>query len=251
MTIAGHLAELRKRLLICAVAFLGFAVLSFLFIQPFVNVLLRLSTQFQFVYLSPSELMTSYLRLALVLGLVFASPVILWQVWAFISPGLTQTERRSVLTAIGAGFAFFLIGTVFCYFVVLPMTLDFLYNFNTSTDITANISFENYMTFVLGMLVVFGVVFEMPVLSYLLARLGVLKSSLLKKGRKAAIVLVFIVAAIITPPDVVSQVITALPMLLLYELSIYVCAIAQKLRGDEEEEEPDESDEESTEPGQG
>ena len=230
MTVAGHLRELRRRLLVSVAAVLGFSVLAFIFIQRFVDLMLRLSAQFHFVYLSPAELVTAYLKLSVVLGLVFASPVILWQVWAFVRPGLTAGEQRSARTALIAGFGFFLLGALFCYAVVLPMTLQFFYSFNASKAITASISFDSYMTFVLGMLVVFGAVFEMPVLSYLLGRLGLVRSEWLRKGRKYAILLIFIVAAIITPPDVVSQVMTAIPMLALYELSVFVCRQAEKRR---------------------
>lgn len=228
MTVAGHLQELRKRLVISVGALLGFSVLSFVFIQKFVDLMLRLSKDFNFVYLSPAELVTSYLRLAVVLGLVFASPVILWQIWAFVSPGLTRDERRSAVTAVLAGFGFFLLGALFCYLIVLPMTLQFFYGFNASKDIMASISFQNYMSFILSMLVVFGIVFEMPVLGFLLARLGFVKSAWLQKGRKYAILLIFLCAAIITPPDVVSQVMTAIPMIGLYELTIYVTRLAEK-----------------------
>lgn len=230
MTVAGHLRELRKRLLISLAVLLGFSVIAFVFIQKFVDAMLRLSAQFHFVYLTPAELVTSYLKLSVVLGLVFASPVILWQLWAFVSPGLTMGERRGARTALVAGFVFFLLGALFCYAAVLPMTLQFFYGFNASKDITATISFDSYMTFVLGMLLVFGVVFEMPVLSYLLGRLGLARAEWLKKGRKYAILLIFIVAAIITPPDVVSQIMTAIPMLALYELSVFVCQQAEKRR---------------------
>ena len=234
MTVAGHLRELRRRIVWMAVAFVAASVICFLFIERFVAVVLALSPDFSFVYLSPSELVTSYMKLALILGLVFSSPVILWQVWAFVQPGLTRAESRSALAAIVGGFVFFLLGAAFCFFVALPVTLRFFYNFNGSRDITASISFNNYMSFVLGMLVAFGLVFEMPVLSYLLARLGFLRPEWLVKGRKFAVLIVFIVAAIITPPDVVSQIMTAVPMLALYEVSILVSRAAAKKRPAEE-----------------
>lgn len=248
MTVAGHLTELRRRLFWSVLAFAALSVVSFIFIQRFVDLAIGLSPEFDFVYLSPSELVTSYMKLALVLGLVFSSPFILWQIWAFIQPGLTEEEGRSALSAVAAGFVFFLIGAVFCFTVILPITLQFFYNFNNSKDITAAISFNSYMSFILGMLVAFGVVFEMPVLSFLLARLGLLKPSLLVAGRKYAILLVFILAAIITPPDVISQIMTAIPMIGLYELSIAVSraayrrheAAAEDGTGEKEEDEEDE-----------
>ena len=230
MTLTGHLSELRRRLFWCILVFAALSVVSFIFIQRFVDVAIGLSPDFDFVYLSPSELVTSYMKLALVLGLVFSSPFILWQIWAFVSPGLTQEEGRSVRAAVTAGFVFFLIGAVFCFVVILPITLQFFYNFNGSKDITANISFGSYMSFILGMLVAFGAVFEMPVLSFLLARLGVLDPKLLVKGRKFAVLIIFTLAAIITPPDVVSQIMTAVPMIGLYELSIAVSRAARRRR---------------------
>lgn len=244
MTVTGHLAELRSRVFKGVLTFLVLSVLCFVFIQRFVDAVLALSPSFSFVYLSPSELLTSYMKLSLILGLVFASPVILWEIWAFVRPGLTGREARSVRTAVVAGFLFFLVGMAFCYLLILPLTLDFLYRFNGSVDITANISFSYYMNFILGMLVAFGAVFEMPVLSYLLSRLGILKPAVLIKARKYAVLAVFLVAAVITPPDVLSQVMTAIPMLGLYELSILVSRRAAARReADPEEDDEDEEDE--------
>lgn len=245
MTVTGHLRELRSRLFRSVLAFVVLSVICFVFIQRFVDAVLALSPEFSFVYLSPSELLTSYMKLSLILGLAFASPVILWEVWCFVRPGLTKREKGSVRTAVFAGFGFFLLGMAFCYFLILPLTLQFLYDFNGSLDIAANISFSYYMNFILGMLVAFGAVFEMPVLSYLLSRLGVLKPEVLAKARKYAILAVFLIAAIITPPDVLSQIMTAIPMLGLYELSIFVSRIAVKKRAAEGDEDEDEDEDEA------
>lgn len=235
MSVGGHLRELRRRLFVSVGAMAAFSILAFLFIQKFVDLMLRLSPQFSFVYLTPSELVTAYLKLSVILGLVFASPIILWQVWAFVRPGLTGAERHSGLVALVAGFGFFLLGALFCYAVMLPMTLNFLYGFNEGTAIEASVSFDSYMSFVLGMMVAFGAVFEMPVLSYLLGRFGVIKAAWLRKGRKYAILVIFIIAAVITPPDAVSQIVTAVPMMGLYEISVFVCARAEKHRREPEE----------------
>ena len=232
------------RLFWSVLVFVVLSVLCFVFIQRFVDAALALSSGFDFVYLSPSELLTSYMKLSLVLGLVLSSPFILWQIWAFVQPGLTKREASSARSAIISGFVFFLLGVAFCYLLILPLTLQFLYSFNGSKDISASISFNNYMNFILGMLVAFGVVFEMPVLSFLLSRLGFLPPKILVKGRKFAILVIFLLAAIITPPDVLSQLMTAIPMLGLYELSIAVSRAAYKKRGeDDEDEEADEDDE--------
>lgn len=235
MSVGAHLRELRRRLFLSVGAVAAFTILAFLFIQKFVDLMLRLSPQFSFVYLTPSELVGAYMKLSVILGVVFASPVLLWQVWAFVRPGLTGSERRSGLTALTAGFGFFLLGAFFCYAVMLPMTLNFLYGFNEGTSIEASVSFDSYMSFVLGMLVAFGVVFEMPVLSFMLGRFGVIHAKWLRTGRKYAILIIFIIAAVITPPDIVSQIVTAFPMMGLYEISVFVCARAEKHRAEPEE----------------
>lgn len=248
MTVTGHLKELRSRVFKCVLAFIALSVVCFAFIQRFVDAALALSPSFSFVYLSPSELLTSYMKLALILGLVFSSPVILWEIWAFVRPGLTQREAGSARSAVVAGFVFFLIGMAFCWALILPLTLEFLYSFNGSVDIAANISFSYYMNFILGMLVAFGAVFEMPVLSYLLSRLGILKPQALVKARKYAVLAVFLIAAIITPPDVLSQIMTAIPMLALYELSILVSrAAAKRAKGDDPDDDDEEDDEDEDE----
>lgn len=236
MTVAGHLTELRRRLFVSVLAFVAMSVVCFIFIQRFVDASIALSpTEFSFVYLSPPELVTSYMQLALVLGLVFSSPIILWQIWGFVQPGLTEREQSAARSALAAGFVCFIVGMAFCFFFILPITLQFFDDFNASKNITASISFHNYMSFVLGMLTAFGAVFEMPVLSYLLSRLGLLKPKVLTAARKYAIVLVFVLAAVITPPDVVSQFMAALPMLGLYEMSIAVSRAAVKKRRETED----------------
>lgn len=245
MTVAGHLRELRRRLFLSVLMFVLLSVVCFVFIQYFVDAALSLSDGFSFVYLSPAELLTSYMKLSLVLGLVLSAPFILWQIWAFVQPGLTEKEATSARSALVAGFVFFLLGVAFCYFLILPLTLQFLYNFNGSLEIAASISFDNYMSFILKMLVAFGVVFEMPVLCYLLSRLGILKPAVLVKARKYAILVIFFVAAVITPPDVLSQIMTAIPMLGLYELSIIVSRAAAKRHKAQDEDEDEEDEDEA------
>jgi len=185
MSLAGHLRELRRRLFWAVLVFAALSVVCFLFIERFVDLALAISPGFDFVYLAPSELVTSYMKLALALGLVFSLPFILWQLWAFVQPGLTEREEWAARPALIAGVIFFILGVVFCYFIVLPMTLRFFYNFNGSQEIQASISFNTYLNFLLGMLAAFGLVFEMPPVSFILARLGILKPALLVKGRKS------------------------------------------------------------------
>lgn len=222
MTVMGHLREIRTRLVRVALVYVVLVVLCFLFIDSVSEALLRLGSGFNFVYTAPAELVTSYVKLTLVCALVLASPFVLYQIWGFVAPALTVREKRLGFLGLLGGLVFFLLGAVFAYFVAIPFMLEFFVNFNNSELITPMISYDNYLNFVLVTAVSFGVVFEMPVLSLLLSQFGILKPQFLRKFRKYALLIMAIVAAIITPPDVVSQVAILVPMMLLYELSVLI-----------------------------
>lgn len=244
MPIMAHLGEIRKRLVSIALVYLLLAVACFIVVEYFVEALLNLGDQLSFVYLSPGELVSGYFRLALIMALVLASPFILYQIWGFLRPALKAKEKRACLFGLCGGLIFFLLGAIFAYFVAIPFMLDFFARFG-SLEISASISFEKYMNFLISTLVCFGLVFELPVLSFLLSQLGILKPDFLAKVRKYAILVIFIIAAIITPPDVVSQVMIALPMLLLYELSIWVSkAVCRRKEEKAKREEAGEDDDE-------
>ena len=225
MSLFGHLGEFRKRLgRVAGVLVLAFVV-SYLFIEPVVTALVKLGSGFEFIYTSPTELLTSYIKVSLIMALVLSSPVIIYQIWAFVSPGLKSNEKRVGFGALVGGLGFFILGALFAYFVVIPFTLNFLLNFDSVGLIDPLISFSNYVSFLVSTMLAMGLVFEMPVLTVLLTMLGILKPKFLVKSRKYAILLIFIIAAIITPPDVISQVTVAVPMLLLYELSLVLCRL--------------------------
>ncbi len=230
MTLTGHLSELRNRIAVGIAVFMVAFVVCFTFIRTIADYMLNLglASGFHFVYLNPSELLTSYLKLSLIVALVVAAPVILFEVWLFIAPALEDRERKSSRIALVVGFVFFAVGVVFAYMVALPFMVQFLVNFNTSTFIASSISVENYLNFVVSIVMTFGLIFEMPILALLLSVIGILKPDFMRKIRKYAILLIFIIAAIITPPDVVSQVMIAVPMLFLYELSILISAVVAK-----------------------
>lgn len=228
MGLTDHLGELRSRIIIVAVAFGVFTIGSFIFVDPIVTAMMGRSKGFSFVYLSPAELVTSYVKLAVIMGIVLSSPVILYQIWGFLKPGLHVNEKRAGFGALLGGMVFFVLGAVFAYFVAIPFTLDFFLNFDTTGMISPMISFENYMSYIINTMLAFGAVFEMPVLTLLLSQLGILKPAAMVKFRKYAILLIFIVAAVITPPDVFSQVMVAVPMILLFEISVGVCRVIMK-----------------------
>ena len=227
LTLIEHLAELRKRVILSALALFTATVICYLYVEPVVRDMLRVTEKYEFVYLSPSELFLSYIKLSFIAGAAIAAPIILLQLWMFIVPALKKSEKRYIFLSLISGTLLFILGVIFCYKVVVPFTLEFFAKMNIE-EIKPMISFQSYLSFITSMLLCFGVVFELPVLMMLLASFGLLKSSFLKKNGKYAILIIFIVAAIITPPDVISQILIAGPMLLLYELGYLLTKAIEK-----------------------
>ncbi len=227
MTLVDHLAELRHRLVIIFVSNLGLAMVLFQFADKMMAYLLALNPGFTFIFVEPQELFMVYIQLALLLSVIICSPLTIYQLWAFISKGLYARERFYGICSLVAGVGFFALGVVFCYKIALPFTLRFFVTI-TIDAISPMISIQSFASFCNTMLAAFGLVFEMPVLSFLFTKLGVITAQGLRKKQGLLILIIFILAAIITPPDVVSQVCLGVPMVLLLQISIAVSAFAQK-----------------------
>lgn len=235
-SVVGHLTELRSRLFVVVIAFVVLSIVGFTFIRSIADDILAMGTAagFNFVYIAPSEVLVADFKVSLIAALIVDLPLILFEIWLFAAPALTKREKLVVSLCLVGGFSLFVVGCVFCYLVAMPMMVQFLSAYNTSTLISSSISFQNYMDFVVGMVLTFGIVFEMPILAALLSQFGILKPKFMIKIRKYAILVIFIVAAIITPPDVVSQIMVGIPMIGLYELSILVCRITYRQKKEKE-----------------
>ena len=224
MSLSGHLKELRNRILVCVVLLVVVFGVCLSIAPQLVTLLTDMGKRFNYVYvyIAPQELFLVYMNLALVGALVVCFPVLAYQVYAFCSPGLTGKERGYISGSLIAGGLCFLMGVAFAYFISLPFMLRFLiqFTFTGEVDVTASISIQQYVSFLLTVFVIFGLVFELPVVSVLLTGLGLVRAEWLVKGRKLMIVVIFVLAAIITPPDIVSQIMVAIPMIALYEISI-------------------------------
>ncbi len=221
MGVVDHIREFRNRLFIVIIAFVAALLLCFSYAAPLVDILKVPSGDlYSFVYIAPSEVLMQYVKVALIGGLALSSPVILYEILAFASPGLKTSEKSFVMGVLLLGLAFFILGVLFSYYVMVPFMLKFFADINANTDISAQISLKEYLSFVIKTLGMMGIVFEIPVVTILLTQLGFLKPEWLRKSRRVMIVIIFIIAAIITPPDVVSQCMTAIPMLILFEISI-------------------------------
>lgn len=221
MSYLGHLAELRKRLFRSVAVLIVTSAGAFYWVEIFADFLLVPAGNLDFIYLSPPDLFMTYVKLSLSVGLVISLPVILFEIWMFISPALTKVEKRSIFFSLCAGSLLFLIGASFAYYIIIPFTIKFFLGYE-SARITPMLSITEYFRFLFNLGLSFGAAFELPILSGLLGALGILKAEILIKARRIAILLIFIAAAIITPPDIISQVLLALPMLGLYEISILI-----------------------------
>ena len=248
MSLSGHLRELRNRVAVCVVVLvLGFfGCLSIA--GKLVTMLTDLGTayHYNYVYIAPQELLLVYFNLALIGAVVITFPVLAYEAYAFASPGLSRRERTSIALALLAGTLFFVIGVAFARFISVPFMLRFLIGFTTEVEVSASISIQEYVGFLMTVFVIFGAVFELPVISVLLTSLGALRAEWLMKGRRVMIVLIFLLAAIITPPDIVSQIMVAVPMIGLYELSILLSRLvmkAKKKKADTDEDEDEDEDE--------
>jgi sec-independent protein translocase protein TatC len=195
------------------------------------------ATEFKFI-IQNTEVggqFSMYLWTLITAGFILAFPYILWQVWKFISPALYENERKHAGSFIIVSSLLFFIGVLFGYFVVLPLSINFFATFNVSKSIVNQFTVDSYVSMVKTSLVGSGLVFEMPIIIYFLAKLGLVTPEFLRKYRKFAIVINLTVAAIVTPPDIPSQIIVSIPLLALYEVSILIAAIVAKKRKTDEQ----------------
>ena len=229
MPLFQHLEELRTRLLICCLAVgIGFVGCYFfssrifeILMRPWINAMPP-GQPAKLIYTAPHEAFFVYMKVSFIAGTLLAAPVILWQVWKFVAPGLYENEKRYMLPVILSSSLCFISGVLFGYFVVIPVAFKFFASFS-SEYITPMLRTTEYLAFANKMLLCFGIAFQLPVFAFFLAKMGVLSADYLKRKRKWAIVLVFVAAAVLTPsPDIVSQLLMAMPLLVLYEASVWI-----------------------------
>ncbi|HSA59011.1 MAG TPA: twin-arginine translocase subunit TatC [bacterium] len=234
LTLVQHLIELRKRL-IYALLSLGVGTLACLYFSKEIFSFLQkpllavMPAGSGFIATSPLEAFITYLQVALLAGTFLSSPLVLYQFWAFIAPGLHQKEKT-----LGAGFVlfstfFFLGGALFGYYGIFPVGFRFFVSALEGTGIQFLPQMKDYLGFISRMLLTFGLVFEMPLVIVLLARAGIVRREMLTKARRYVLVAMFLIAGILTPgPDVLSQVLLAVPLLLLYELSVLAVRVMER-----------------------
>jgi sec-independent protein translocase protein TatC len=224
-----HLEELRHRLIVSLAGIgLGFAV-SYGFSQQ-ILLLLQRPMPARLVFIAPTEAFFVNIKVAFYAGLFLSVPLILFEVWKFVAPGLYEHERRYSFPFLIISTILFLVGALFAYVVMLPIVLHFLIAQGGETW-KPNITLSNYLSFCMRLILAAGLIFQFPVLMYFLAKVGVVTPEFLVKNRKYAVLAAFIIAAVLTPPDVFSQVLLAVPLYLLFEASIFVAKRVASGRG--------------------
>ncbi|OGP73598.1 MAG: twin arginine-targeting protein translocase TatC [Deltaproteobacteria bacterium RBG_16_49_23] len=232
LPLTSHLQELRKRLVLTFIAVGAGFILCYTFSQNLFDILSRpllkmMPPGSSLIFTSVAEAFFTYMKVAFIAGIILVSPFVLYQVWAFVAPGLYRHERRHVIPFVAAGSLFFALGILFAYYVAIPVGFKFLLGYATDF-IKPMPSMKEYLSFSIKFILAFGLVFEFPVVLVLLARIGVVDAKMLARHRKYAILLIFIFAAVMTPPDVISQLLMAIPLMGLYELSILLSKIFGK-----------------------
>ena len=236
-----HIADLRKRLTISTITVVVMFFACFSFYEPILEWMMApvkhaLPVGTSMIAVEIQETFFTALKVAFFGGFIISLPVIFWQLWLFLAPGLYDHEKKLVVPFVFFATLMFLLGASFAYYIVVPIGFDFLIAFGNSV-VSVLPSIGKYVGFFTKLMIGFGIAFELPVITFFLAKIGLVNDQMLKDFFRYAVVLIFIISAILTPPDVISQVLMAAPLLILYGVSIYIAKVFNPAQKEEEEEE--------------
>lgn len=245
LSITEHLGEFRKRIFISLGAVIVafgvcfyfseyiFSVLTlplhstikFSLKDPFITFVTTEKAGLNLVFLAPAEALWMHFKISFISGFIVSSPIIFYEIWKFISPGLLMKEKKYVFPFVAVTTLLFLIGALFCFIIVLPFAMNFLLTYKTA-NIKPMLSVGKYIDFCLKFILAFGTIFELPVVLVFLTKMGIVSTEFLAKNRKYAVLIAFVLAALLTPtPDVFNQTLMAVPIILLYETGIWASRI--------------------------
>ncbi len=231
MSFLDHIEELRWRIIYSLIGILVFTIIAWIFIDPIIEVVLlkpARDANASLQNLRPFGQLFLYVQVAIIVGIVVSLPNIFYQLWKFIAPALKKREQKYIIWIVFFSTFCFLAGIAFAYFVMLPLTMKFAAQFGTA-EIANEFAIDEYMSIIISVMLAAGLVFELPMISFFLSKLGILTPKFMRKYRRHAIVIILVLAAFLTPgADPVSQVILAVPLVLLYEISIFISKISSK-----------------------
>lgn len=230
MTVLEHLSELRQRLVLAGGAFLVAVVFAFSRADLIREIIARPVGGINFIYISPPEAFAASLRLSLIAGAVLTFPVLLYQGLAFLLPALYRQEKKLFLGAVAGACILFISGSLFTYYVFIPFIWNFFLKFS-SEQLQPYINISDYVTFTCSLTITFGLVFQIPLLAWILARMELITARILQGHWKYALLAILAVSAVITPPDIFSQLLMAVPLIMLYELAVFIVFVTGRKRG--------------------
>ena len=241
----GHLAELRSRLIKIFIYIFGFFIICYFFseniysflLEPYANAVKDDEVNRRMIFTALHETFITYLKVAFFTSVFISSPIIFTQIWKFVAPGLYKNEKKAFLPYLIATPTLFLLGGMLVYYLIMPLAIKFFLSFETSSNIgklpiQLEAKVNEYLSLIMRLIFAFGISFQLPVLLSLLARVGFVDSNYLKKKRKYVVVIIFAIAAILTPPDPITQIGLGIPLLILYELSIFSVMLIEKSKKD-------------------
>jgi sec-independent protein translocase protein TatC len=225
----SHLEELRERLIKSFIAVGAGCVIGYIFKEELFNIFLRplkdlLPEGEGLIFTGLPEMFFTYLKTAFIAGILFASPVVFYQMWMFIAPGLYQHEKRYIIPFIFFSTILFVGGAFFGYFIVFPMGFKFFLGYSNEY-LQALPSVKKYFSLSYKLLLAFGIVFQLPLLIFFMSKMGLVTVDFLRKRRPFAVLMAFIIGAVLTPPDIISQIMMAIPLIVLYEIGILVAMV--------------------------
>ncbi|MEW9503268.1 twin-arginine translocase subunit TatC [Jeotgalibacillus marinus] len=230
MSVHDHINEIRKRLIIVVVFFLFAIVIGFFLAEPLMK-FLQSSDEVQQITLNAFKVtdpVKIYFQITLFVAFIMTAPLILYQLWSFVSPGLHEKERRVTLSYIPVSAILFLLGLSFAYFILFPFVFRFMFNVSEKLEIVPVIGINEFFEFLFQMTIPFGFLFQLPVIMLFVTRLGIVTPMFLSKIRKYSYFVLFVVAAFVTPPELFSHLLVTVPLLALYEISLWIAKIGYR-----------------------
>jgi len=227
MTVLEHLGELRLRILISAATFIAAAIFCFTRVDYLRYLLVKPGGGMKLFFFSPPEAFMANMRLAAVAGLALAFPVLIYELMAFIFPGLYRHEKKFLLGLTGGAVTLFAGGALFAYYVIVRLVLHFFIQFETER-LTPLFNIGDYISFTINLILCCGLFFQLPLAMWILSKIGLITAKTLKRNRKYALLIILVVAAILTPPDIISQILLAIPLQGLYEIGIMVVVFSER-----------------------
>ena len=230
LTVVEHMEELRKRLFFVAIFFVMALFVGFYTAKPLIRHIQRsdLAASFTMNAFSPADPLTVYLQVTFIVAAVIVSPLLLYQLWAFITPGLHEMERKATLKYIPYAFVLGIGGIAFAYYILFPFIMRFMTDLSADLNITQTIGINEFFSFLIKLVVPFGILFQLPVVTLFISRLGIINPNLMIKFRKYAYFVLIVISVLLAPPDLVSNIIIAIPLFILYEISIVISRIGYR-----------------------